>query len=276
MIAPVITNRPLLLTTTQKPKVRDYVSWSAINTYLQCPLRYRFRYVDQLSEEFVNGTLVFGQAIHAALETYFRFYLTAGHHLGIDPLLAAYHEHWASVDPALVRYSASDSLANYGQLAEKMLTIFLAHDLSQPGGTIVSIEDEWRAPLIDGVPDVLAKLDLVIDRGDALVVTDFKTSRSRWSLAEVESSAGQLLLYGELLRHQLERPVELQFAVLTKTKQPDLQIHAVAADSLCVQRQQAMIRRVWRSIQGGHFYPHPSAMNCPTCPFQTTCAAWNG
>jgi CRISPR/Cas system-associated exonuclease Cas4 (RecB family) len=117
---------------------------------------------------------------------------------------------------------------------------------------------------------------LVVDRGDALVVTDFKTSRSRWSPADVDSSAGQLLLYGELLRRQLDRPVELQFAVLTKTKQPDLQIHPVVGDSSRVQRQQAMIRRVWRSIQGGHFYPHPSAMNCPTCPFQTVCAVWSG
>src|SRR5688500_6522793 len=108
MIAPALP-----LSTASPPKVRDYVSWSAISTYLQCPLRYRFRYVDHLPEEFLNGTLIFGQAIHAALETYFRFQLTTGHHLGLDPLLAAYHEHWASVDPALVRYGASDSLPSF-------------------------------------------------------------------------------------------------------------------------------------------------------------------
>jgi putative RecB family exonuclease len=271
MIAPALP-----LATIPPPKVRDYVSWSAINTYLQCPLRYKFRYVDQLPEEFLNGTLVFGQAIHAALEAYFRFHLTTGHQLGLDPLLAAYHEHWGSVDPALVRYGASDSLASFGQLAERMLSVFLTHDLSRPAGAIVSIEDEWRAPLIDGVPDVLAKLDLVIDAGDAVVVSDFKTSRSRWSAADAETAAGQLLLYGELVRREVARPVRLQFAVLTKTKQPELQIHAVASDAARVDRQQAMVRRVWRSIQGGHFYPHPSAMNCPTCPFQAACAEWTG
>lgn len=271
MIAPAL---PLLGTQTRV--VRDYVSWSAINTYLQCPLRYRFRYVDQLPEEFVNGTLVFGQAIHAALEAYFRQYLATGGGLELDALLTSYHDHWRQQDLEQVRYGASDELASFGRLAEKMFSVFLAHDLAQPGGAIISIEDEWRAPLIDGVPEVLARLDLVVDRGEALRVTDFKTSRSRWSAAEVESSAGQLVLYGELLRQRLDRPVELQFAVLTKTKEPDLQIHLVAADSSRVQRQQALIRRVWRSIQGGHFYPHPSAMNCPTCPFQTACRDWTG
>ncbi len=272
MIAPALP----ALTTAPPPKVRDYVSWSAINTYLQCPLRYRFRYVDQLPEEFLNSTLVFGQAIHAALEAYFRFRLTNAYPLSLDSLLAAYHEHWANVASETIRFGASDSLASFGQLAERMLTVFLENDLSRPDGAIVSIEDEWRAPLIDGVPDVLARLDLVVDRGDRVVVTDFKTSRGRWSPADVESSAGQLLLYGELLRTQIDRPIELQFAVLTKTKQPDLQIHPVAGDAARVQRQQALIRRVWRSIQEKHFYPHPSAMNCPTCPYQAACAEWSG
>ncbi len=270
MIAPALP--PL----SSRPPVRDYVSWSAINTYLQCPLRYRFRYLDQLPEDFVNATLVFGQAIHAGLEAYFRQLLTTGRSLGIDALLAAYHEQWATVDPTTVRFGASDDLASLGSLAERMFVQFLAHELSQPSGAIVSIEDEWRSPLIEGVPDVLARLDLVIEDGDELTVTDFKTSRSRWSTGDVESAAGQLLLYGELIRRQLDRPVRLQFAVLTKTKQPELQLHPVEAHPERVARQQAVIGRVWRAIQAGHFYPHPSAMNCPTCPFQRACREWAG
>lgn len=271
MIAPAL---PLALAAT--PKVRDYVSWSAISTYLQCPLRYRFRYVDQLSEEFVNGTLVFGQAIHAALEAYFRQYLATGNGLGLDAMLAAYHESWSQRELDQVRFGASDDLASFGQLAEKMLTVFLAHDLAQPAGAIIGIEEELRSRLIDDVPDLLARLDLVIDQPDAVVVTDFKTSRGRWSAADAEAAAGQVLLYGELLRIALDRPVRLQFAVLTKTKQPDLHIHEVMSDAGRVARQRALIHRVWRSIQGGNFYPHPTAMNCPMCAFQAACREWTG
>lgn len=271
MIAPALP-----VASTPSPIVRDYVSWSAINTYRQCPQKYKFHYLDQLPEEFLNATLVFGQAIHAGLEAYFRHLLSSGHSLGVDAVLAAYHEHWASVDLAKVRFGAHDDVAALSSLAERMFAVFLASDLAQPAGAIIAIEDEWRSPLVEDVPDLLARLDLVIDQGDAVVITDFKTSRGRWSAADVEAAAGQLLLYGEIVRQEVARPVRLQFAVLTKTKQPDLQLHAVETDERRVGRQQGMVRRVWRSIQGGHFYPHPSAMNCPTCPYQTACAAWTG
>ena len=49
-------------------KKRDYISHSAITTYQQCPLRYRFKYVDGLPETVVSSALIFGGAIHSTLE----------------------------------------------------------------------------------------------------------------------------------------------------------------------------------------------------------------
>ncbi len=54
---------------------RDYVSWSALSTYRTCPLKYRFRYVDRLPEEFVSAALVFGTGIHTAVEQHFQMML---------------------------------------------------------------------------------------------------------------------------------------------------------------------------------------------------------
>jgi len=34
------------------------------------------------------------------------------------------------------------------------------------------------------------------------------------------------------------------------------------------------VEHVWRAIEAGHFYPAPSAMNCPACPFRDACRAW--
>ena len=45
---------------------RDYLSFSAISLYRQCPLKFYFRYVAGLSEKTVSANLVFGGAIHAA------------------------------------------------------------------------------------------------------------------------------------------------------------------------------------------------------------------
>ena len=50
---------------------RDYISYSAISTYQRCPLKFFFRYVEQLPEESVAASLVFGSAIHACAEYWF-------------------------------------------------------------------------------------------------------------------------------------------------------------------------------------------------------------
>jgi putative RecB family exonuclease len=255
---------------------RNYLSWSAISTYLKCPLRYRFRYLDGLPEEFVAANLVFGQAIHAAFDAFFQHQLVTGHALELDPLLAVYHEHWRQIDVGAVQFNKGDDVTALGQLAERMLGTFVASDVARPEGQILGIEEELQAPVIDGVPDLLARLDLLVDTGNAVVIRDFKTSRSRWSEADVEASSGQLLLYHELVRRFVDKPVRLQFAVLTKTKAPQFDLHDVPADSQRIARIRQLVARVWRAIQGGNFYPAPTVMNCTTRPFQRACAGWPG
>lgn len=55
----------------EKPAQRDYLSYSAVSLYRQCPLRYFFRYVAGLPEQTVSASLVFGGAIHAAVQFHF-------------------------------------------------------------------------------------------------------------------------------------------------------------------------------------------------------------
>ncbi len=44
---------------------RDYISWSAISTYQQCPLRFYFRYIKGLDEHFLSASFAFGGAVHS-------------------------------------------------------------------------------------------------------------------------------------------------------------------------------------------------------------------
>jgi putative RecB family exonuclease len=51
---------------------RDYISWSAITTFQGCGLRYYWRYVEGRPEDTVSASLVFGGAIHRAIELHLR------------------------------------------------------------------------------------------------------------------------------------------------------------------------------------------------------------
>ena len=176
-----------------------------------------------------------------------------------------------------VQFGKDDDINTLSRLAEKMLRAFQASDFAKPTGTIIAVEEEFRGTIIDGVPDLLARVDLVIDTGEELIVTDLKTSRSRWSREQAEDASEQLLLYTELVKRLApQKSLRLEFAVITKTKEPVVDRHSLRVDSQRVERTKRVAERVWRAIEASTFYPSPSAMNCSSCPYREPCRAWQG
>lgn len=264
-------------TRDRPPTGRDYLSFSQINTYRSCPLRYYFRYIEQLPEETVSAALVFGSAIHAALEYWFREQLAGNPEPDLDLLLAAYQEEWRQRDLTHIEFGRKDDLDSLGQLAERVLRTFCDSDLARPEGTVLGVEEELRDNMIDGCPDLLARLDLIVETDDAVIVTDFKTSRSRWSQSQAEQSGEQLLLYSELVKDLVPgKPLKLEFIVATKTKTPAVERYTVPHSAESVRRVRKTVEQVWSGIRSGLFYPSPSPMNCGGCPFQAPCREWCG
>lgn len=255
---------------------RDYLSYSAISTFCSCPLRYYFRYIEQLPEKTVSSSLVFGAAIHRAAEFHFREILAGNPPPDLDTLLAEYQDEWCARDPATVRFNKDDENA-LGQLAERVLLTFQSSDLADPSGKIVGVEEELRGVITQDCPELLARVDLILDQGDSLTVVDLKTSRSRWSESQVSNSADQLMMYAELAKELMPgKRLKLQFAVLSKTKSPSMDMHTITLDERSVARTRYVVQQVWKAIQAGNFYPNPSPMNCGGCSFREPCRAWCG
>jgi CRISPR/Cas system-associated exonuclease Cas4 (RecB family) len=68
----------------------------------------------------------------------------------------------------------------------------------------------------------------------------------------------------------------LQFAVATKLKNPEVHLYDVETDPHQIERMKRIVERVWEGIERQIFYPSPSAMNCPSCPYREQCRAWAG
>jgi putative RecB family exonuclease len=256
---------------------RDHISYSSLSLYAACPLRWYFRYVAGLPEETVSASLVFGSALHKALETHFQELLNGSPAPGIDMLLGAFWDEWHTRDDQEVRLGKGEDLSSIGRLAERMLRAFQTSGLANPPGTIIGVEEELRGPLAPGLPDLLARVDLLIDVGDQLVLTDFKSAKSQWGDGQVAASAEQLLLYHELVAPIADgRPVKLIFAVLSKTKVPSLVLHPVTVDAARTERAKRIAERIWKAIQAGNIYPNPSSNQCPGCPYREPCRKWTG
>lgn len=256
---------------------RDYLSYSAITTYQNCPLRYYFKYIVGLPERTVSASLVFGSAVHRAVEHHFNELLAGNEPPSLESLLGEYNRHWQEADPQAVQFGKDDDVESLGRLAERMFGAFQVTSLARPEGRILGVEEELRGNIVAGCPDLLGRIDLLVDTADSLVVTDLKTSRTRWSRDQADDAAGQLLLYHELVRGFTPRKrVRLQFAVLTKTKDPALDLHDVAADTRRIDRTKRIMERVWKAIDSQIFYPAPSPTQCPGCSFRAQCRAWAG
>ena len=80
---------------------RSHLSFSAVRTYVGCPLRWHFRYVLALPEESVPASLAFGAAIHWAIEGHFRALMRGEAAPTLDELMDA------SPGPAVVEKVAA-------------------------------------------------------------------------------------------------------------------------------------------------------------------------
>ncbi len=191
--------------------------------------------------------------------------------------MAAYNDAWTEHDGKEVQFGKDDDRGTLDDLAARMLSAFQESEIATPPGTIIGIEEELTGDLVPSVPDLLARVDLLVDAGDHIVITDLKTARSRWSQEQARESGGQLLLYHELAKPMAEgRPIRLQFAVATKLKSPDVHLYEVEAEPQQIDRVKRIVERVWEGIERQIFYPSPSAMQCPTCPYRDECRRWAG
>ena len=256
---------------------RDYISWSALSTYRTCPLKYRFRYIDGLPEESVSSALVFGTGIHTAVEQHFQAILSGDPKPGLDALLFAYRSAWLPHDPDAIQFGSTETRASLDALASRMLTAFLNSPTASVQGRVLGVEEEIRGMLVEGVPDLYGRVDLLTEDADTLVVTDIKTSRGKWSPEQVEDSGEQLLLYSHLASEiSPGKKVQTRFLVLTKTKEPVVEEHVREVEPAAVKRTLAGVERVWRAIESGVFYPAPSTVACAGCGYRAACRAWAG
>ena len=72
---------------------RAIISFSQLDQYIRCPLKYRFMYVDRVDPDWIPAAIIFGRDIDNAAAHYFR-----GIRASIPPSLGEVQEVFASWD----------------------------------------------------------------------------------------------------------------------------------------------------------------------------------
>lgn len=198
------------------------LSHSSVQTYLECPLRWKFLYVDKLSEA-PRGYFSFGRTVHSVLEELVRPYLVPGARrletggrqrtladfgaavlaegrlMSTEELIATYDRLWVSEG-----YTSPEEEARYRAMGADLLLRYREQlELERPAPVAVEahLEAKW-----DGIPihGYLDRIDRTPSGG--LEILDYKTSREM-SAAEALGS-DQLALYQVLVERNFPEPVE--------------------------------------------------------------------
>jgi RecB family exonuclease len=238
------------------------LSFTRIDTFGNCPRKFRYQYVDALPTQ-PAPQLSFGTSIHAVLEwLYDRKHPELP---SLDETLAALFERWDTTGYADV--PREEQLAAYTH-ARDVIARFHARVLSEGFRLPAAVEAWFELPFDDDVVVVGA-----IDRIDAhpdgsLHIIDYKTNRRAKSRQQVASSL-QLSIYALATRMLLGRDpatVALDFVV------PGVRVE-VDRDELDLGAVAAKVAEVARLVRAREDRPTPNRL-CDWCDFRSICPEW--
>lgn len=258
-----------------------HISHTQLDTFLNCPQKYRYQYVLGAPWEHLPASLAFGRAIHAAIAHYYRHVKHFGEPLPLGVLRGCFHGEFkeALAQGPEVLYKEGESEQLLKAKGDALLEVF--HAKARPQ-TIEAVEMPFLVELVDpATGEVLGTklagvFDLIeSDANSNLTIADLKTSNRRYAENQVENHL-QSTLYAYALRRlgytTDGRNILIRFDVLLKTKQPDLESYYAVKAEEDERWTLAQVRQVLGAIEAGTYYPVRS-WRCPECPFRRRCAA---
>ncbi len=263
--------------TAVSPLPIQHLSWSSIQTYAQCPRKYEYRYVANAPEERTAASLAFGGAVHQALEAIHQHRMEGRSVPNHADLVSLYRAAWSEAvreKPEII-FGKGEDADTLLDLAGRILAAYLIYlDGESRSPKTIAIEHEAQFRLLPDAPPIKARVDLVEIVGDTLVVSDWKTSRSRWNDAKAAEGLGQLIVYGYALLPMLKAlgvsRVVPRFVVLTKGKTVNVQVLEPKASQSDATRLKEAVSETWTAVKAGVF-PRRESWACAACPYRTAC-----
>jgi putative RecB family exonuclease len=256
---------------------RPHWSYSSINLYLSCPLRFYFQRIVGLPQESVGSSLVLGSAVHAALAEYHRT-VQQDESTDTGKLHQIITDTWNRRESETrISYRSGE---NQTELLAQGVALIEAYLKEPPPQNIIGIEKNLIAPIHNSQGEYLetplvAVADLITEDNEELTVREYKTSGRSYGEMEVETSL-QPTCYINAVQEVFGNPAAVEFTVLVKTKSPKIQRMRTVRTEEDLGRLGDIVETIERAVEVRIFYPVESPLNCSTCPHRQPCREWKG
>lgn len=256
------------------------LSHSSIRTYAECPLRWKFLYIDRIPEA-PRGYFSFGRTVHAVLEEMVRPLVvpsdrrvdgrerqrtleewspgtSPGTLLSAEELLRRYERLWVADG-----YQSAEEEARYRALGADLLLRYrdeLVRAAPTPVAVEAHLQTQWDGVALHGYLD---RIDRTPTGG--LEIVDYKTSREL-SNADAASS-DQLAIYQVLVEGNFPDPVEGLTLYHLRSLTPMRSAPRARAD---LDRLYVRVGAVADGIRAEAYEPTPGPQ-CRRCEFRSRC-----
>lgn len=238
------------------------LSATRLNTYLQCPRQYRYRYVLELPV-IPTTPLLFGSCIHETLRFVQEHRVESGNLPLLSQALDVFNRLWQeSVSREQPLFKPGTSPKSYEDMAKQMLAVHLK--VSRTSAVPLLLEFPFEVTV--GEHQLVGILDRVDEGEHGLVVVDYKSGARKPSAREVGADL-QLTCYAFAVQQMFDLPVE-RVAVHHLRDGLDLMSNRAQSDYdwLCHE----VIPFVAESVEAERFAPKPGYY-CRWCDYKLTC-----
>ncbi len=244
-----------------RPIPKDAVlnlSYYQIDDYLICPLKYKYAHILRLP--FFHHTIVYGKAVHSAVEVYYKHKIN-NFNVTLDDLYTAYNNAWRNIG----FLSREHEERRFESGKEVIKRFFQREETSSSRPKMV----EEKFSFMIEKNRVSGRWDLIEERDGKIVIADFKTSEV-YDQAIADRNANksiQLIIYAMAYDARYNRRpdvLELRFlesGLVGRTESSDEKFEEVKEDILTAAQ----------GIRERNYTPKPDYHSCKYCAYTTIC-----
>jgi len=261
-----------------------HLSASSLTLYSDCSLKWKFLYKDKISKPTESIHLIYGSAIHKALEK-LNLLLVSGH-FDTEDIFQEYYNEWTK---QINQYGISDCLYNR-ILFEMGLNSLEKYIEEQLDYEVICAEQKFTVPIIypdkteERIP-ITGVIDAIIKQKNKIIILDYKTSKEEYNKFKIDTSV-QLTMYSYAFSYLVETqqlPVDkkedyVSYYVLIKdyeSKNGAIKISKKKVKPEDYDRMFYIFKTTIKGIDNNIFLPNYNS-ECKYCEYKKECLGFTG
>ena len=252
-------------------KLRENPHWSysAMQCYLTCPLKYKFRYIDNAEPERTGSCFIFGKAFHAALSERARI----GKDMSEREVCDVFEDYFKVECEATLNliFKPKEDFDSMLQTGFRMVEVACKNWLDD--FAVQQVAETFSVSIPGLSKPLIGEFDCVVTDGRDTCIVDWKTASAKWPLDKADKNLQATAFCYAFKEKYGEKPL-FRFDVYTKAKSPSVNNHYTLRTDNELERFVSLANQIEKSVASGNFYPNESGFSCTECPYRDRCKKW--